>query len=87
MMHVQRHRYPDYTMTESGLQYQDLRPGSGQQAQSGSLCEVDWDGCASLSPAFPALPCHVQHSCNAIHSGLALCKHDSNKVTLKVGSA
>ncbi|KAK9857988.1 hypothetical protein WJX84_004054 [Apatococcus fuscideae] len=39
-----RTKYPDYTMTESGLQYQDLRPGSGQQAQSGSLCEVDWDG-------------------------------------------
>lgn len=51
MVHVQHHRYPDYTMTESGLQYQDLRPGSGEQAQSGSRCEVDWDGYATDPPS------------------------------------
>ncbi|KAK9832253.1 hypothetical protein WJX74_004292 [Apatococcus lobatus] len=39
-----RMKYPDYVMTDSGLQYQDLRPGSGEQPQSGSRCEVDWDG-------------------------------------------
>ena len=68
MLHVQHHRYPDYTMTESGLQYQDLRPGSGEQPQSGSRCEVDWDGYASgPSSVSILLKCsgkEIRASCN-----------------------
>ena len=37
-------RYSDYTRTESGLQFQDLRPGTGKAATSGSQVTVDWDG-------------------------------------------
>ena len=37
-------RYSDYTRTESGLQFQDLRPGTGKAAKSGSQVTVDWDG-------------------------------------------
>ncbi|XP_052186186.1 peptidyl-prolyl cis-trans isomerase FKBP19, chloroplastic isoform X2 [Diospyros lotus] len=37
-------RYPDYTETESGLQYKDLRGGSGPTPKSGDTVVVDWDG-------------------------------------------
>lgn len=37
-------RYKDYTRTESGLQYQDLRLGQGQEPMSGSTVSIDWDG-------------------------------------------
>ncbi|XP_059633408.1 peptidyl-prolyl cis-trans isomerase FKBP19, chloroplastic isoform X2 [Cornus florida] len=37
-------RYPDYTETESGLQYKDLRAGSGPKPKMGETVVVDWDG-------------------------------------------
>ncbi|KAL5732363.1 hypothetical protein ACOSP7_031708 [Xanthoceras sorbifolium] len=37
-------RYPDYTETESGLQYKDLRPGTGPMPKMGQTVVVDWDG-------------------------------------------
>ncbi|KAK3228904.1 hypothetical protein Dsin_000785 [Dipteronia sinensis] len=37
-------RYPDYTETESGLQYKDLRPGFGPTPKIGQTVVVDWDG-------------------------------------------
>lgn len=37
-------RYPDFTMTPSGLQYKDLREGSGESPQPGDTLVVDWDG-------------------------------------------
>lgn len=37
-------RYPDYTETESGLQYKDLRTGDGPVPNIGDLVVVDWDG-------------------------------------------
>lgn len=37
-------RYPDYTETESGLQYKDLRTGDGPVPKIGDLVVVDWDG-------------------------------------------
>lgn len=37
-------RYPDYVLTDSGLQYKDLRDGSGDTASKGSRVTVDWDG-------------------------------------------
>lgn len=37
-------RYPDYTETESGLQYKDLRQGSGPTPKMGETVVVDWDG-------------------------------------------
>ncbi|KAL5717154.1 Peptidyl-prolyl cis-trans isomerase fkbp19 [Ranunculus cassubicifolius] len=37
-------RYPDYTETESGLQYKDLRAGSGPSPKMGETVVVDWDG-------------------------------------------
>ncbi|KAK7272873.1 hypothetical protein RIF29_13913 [Crotalaria pallida] len=37
-------RYPDYTETESGLQYKDLRPGYGPKPKNGETVVVDWDG-------------------------------------------
>ncbi|KAJ9549449.1 hypothetical protein OSB04_021992 [Centaurea solstitialis] len=37
-------KYPDYAQTSSGLQYKDLRPGSGQTAKMGDTVVVDWDG-------------------------------------------
>ncbi|KAI5082804.1 hypothetical protein GOP47_0002547 [Adiantum capillus-veneris] len=37
-------KYRDYTMTESGLQFKDLRPGSGQTPKEGETVVVDWDG-------------------------------------------
>lgn len=36
--------YGDYTTTPSGLQYFDLKEGSGKAPGSNSLCTVDWDG-------------------------------------------
>ncbi|KAL8519926.1 hypothetical protein ACS0TY_010745 [Phlomoides rotata] len=37
-------RYPDYTETDSGLQYKDLRVGSGPTPKIGETVVVDWDG-------------------------------------------
>ncbi|PSS13729.1 Peptidyl-prolyl cis-trans isomerase [Actinidia chinensis var. chinensis] len=37
-------RYLDYTETESGLQYKDLRVGSGPTPKVGETVVVDWDG-------------------------------------------
>lgn len=37
-------RYPDYTLTPSGLQYIDLREGSGKQPQQGATVLIDWGG-------------------------------------------
>nr|XP_027100461.1 peptidyl-prolyl cis-trans isomerase FKBP19, chloroplastic-like isoform X2 [Coffea arabica] len=37
-------RYPDYIETESGLQYKDLRVGSGPTPKIGETVVVDWDG-------------------------------------------
>ncbi|KAF8390752.1 hypothetical protein HHK36_025279 [Tetracentron sinense] len=37
-------RYPDYTETESGLQYKDLRVGLGPTPKMGETVVVDWDG-------------------------------------------
>ncbi|XP_073146313.1 peptidyl-prolyl cis-trans isomerase FKBP19, chloroplastic [Henckelia pumila] len=37
-------RYPDYTETNSGLQYKDLRLGSGPSPKTGEIVVVDWDG-------------------------------------------
>lgn len=39
-----RMKYPDYTETESGLQYKDLRTGSGDTPKPGETVVVDWDG-------------------------------------------
>ncbi|XP_024397791.1 peptidyl-prolyl cis-trans isomerase FKBP19, chloroplastic isoform X1 [Physcomitrium patens] len=37
-------KYPDYIETESGLQYKDLRIGTGSAPNVGNLVVVDWDG-------------------------------------------
>ena len=37
-------RYPDFVLTESGLQYKDLRDGTGEAAKDGSQVTIDWDG-------------------------------------------
>ncbi|XP_020522974.1 peptidyl-prolyl cis-trans isomerase FKBP19, chloroplastic isoform X3 [Amborella trichopoda] len=37
-------RYPDYVETKSGLQYKDLRVGSGASPKMGETVVVDWDG-------------------------------------------
>ncbi|PIM98043.1 FKBP-type peptidyl-prolyl cis-trans isomerase [Handroanthus impetiginosus] len=37
-------RYPDYIETNSGLQYKDLRVGSGPTPKIGETVVVDWDG-------------------------------------------
>ncbi|KAK9824169.1 hypothetical protein WJX72_008232 [[Myrmecia] bisecta] len=39
-----RMSYSDYVRTESGLQYQDLKPGNGDVPKPGSNVVVDWDG-------------------------------------------
>ena len=49
-------RYSDYTRTESGLQYQDLREGSGKSAKSGSQVTIDWDGYTIGTAALPERP-------------------------------
>ena len=36
--------YSDYTKTDSGLQYSDLKQGTGPAPGPNSLCTVDWDG-------------------------------------------
>jgi hypothetical protein len=36
--------YPDYTETQSGLQYKDLRVGSGPTPKNGQMVVVDWAG-------------------------------------------
>ena len=40
-----RMKYADYTQTESGLQYKDLKEGSGDAAAQGDTLIIDWDGC------------------------------------------
>ncbi|GAV80793.1 FKBP_C domain-containing protein [Cephalotus follicularis] len=37
-------RYPDYTETDSGLQYKDLRVGNGPKPKMGETVLVNWDG-------------------------------------------
>ncbi|CAA7031513.1 unnamed protein product [Microthlaspi erraticum] len=37
-------KYPDYTETQSGLQYKDLRIGTGPKPKKGEKVVVDWDG-------------------------------------------
>eukprot|EP00262_Sarcandra_glabra_P006934 TRINITY_DN19496_c0_g1_i1.p1 TRINITY_DN19496_c0_g1~~TRINITY_DN19496_c0_g1_i1.p1 ORF type:complete len:255 (+),score=35.32 TRINITY_DN19496_c0_g1_i1:12-776(+) len=37
-------RFPDYTETQSGLQYKDLRIGSGPTPKTGETVVVDWAG-------------------------------------------
>lgn len=39
-----RMTYPDYTTTNSGLQYQDIRVGEGAAPQAGQTVVVDWAG-------------------------------------------
>merc|ERR1712023_576914 len=39
-----RMRFPDFTLTPSGLQYKDMREGTGTEAQVGDSVTVDWDG-------------------------------------------
>lgn len=39
-----RMTYPDFTMTPSGLQYKDLREGTGESPRDGDVLVVDWDG-------------------------------------------
>eukprot|EP00976_Prorocentrum_cordatum_P001966 39239-Prorocentrum_minimum.AAC.3 len=36
--------YPDYVLTESALQYKDLRIGAGEQPKAGDRVVCDWDG-------------------------------------------
>lgn len=42
--HPANPRYPDYTLTPSGLQYIDLREGTGKQPQQGATVLIDWGG-------------------------------------------
>lgn len=44
LTHDMSSRYTDFTMTPSGLQYKDLREGSGETPQPGDTLVVDWDG-------------------------------------------
>lgn len=39
-----RMTYSDYTTTSSGLQYQDLKEGTGPSPQRGQTAVVDWSG-------------------------------------------
>lgn len=39
-----RQRYSDYVLTDSGLQYQDIREGTGAHPDKGSKVAVQWDG-------------------------------------------
>lgn len=36
--------YPDYEQCASGLQYKDLREGSGESPSKGNTVIIDWDG-------------------------------------------
>lgn len=36
--------YPDFTQTESGLQYKDAKPGSGDPSRVGDRVVIDWEG-------------------------------------------
>jgi len=36
--------YPDYIKTPSGLQYKDLREGTGVSPQPGDTCVISWEG-------------------------------------------
>ncbi len=42
--HNNNNRYPDYTLTPSGLQYIDLREGTGKQPNQGATVLIDWGG-------------------------------------------
>jgi hypothetical protein len=35
-------RYPDFTTTDSGLQFKDMREGTGETPQPGDTLVVDW---------------------------------------------
>lgn len=37
-------RFPDFTMSPSGLQYKDYKEGAGEAAGPGDTCVVDWGG-------------------------------------------
>lgn len=39
-----RYNYPDFTLTESGLQYKDMVKGDGAVFKHGQTALVDWDG-------------------------------------------
>ena len=39
-----RMRFSDYVLTESGLQFKDLRDGKGPSPKKGDQVVVDWDG-------------------------------------------
>ena len=43
--HATAPRYPDYELTQSGLQYKDMRDGAGTAtAREGDNVVIDWDG-------------------------------------------
>jgi FKBP-type peptidyl-prolyl cis-trans isomerase len=37
-------KYPDFTATESGVQYKDVKVGSGETPQKGDRVVYDWEG-------------------------------------------
>lgn len=39
-----RMRYNDFELTDSGLQYKDLKPGNGEVPQPGDKVVIDWSG-------------------------------------------
>ena len=39
-----RMRAADFTLTESGLQFKDLKEGAGPSPAAGQTAVVDWDG-------------------------------------------
>uniref|UniRef100_A0A061RPL1 peptidylprolyl isomerase n=1 Tax=Tetraselmis sp. GSL018 TaxID=582737 RepID=A0A061RPL1_9CHLO len=39
-----RMRFEDFTLTESGLQYKEMRLGQGEPVRAGDSVTVDWDG-------------------------------------------
>ena len=54
--------YSDYTKTESGLQFSDLKEGSGPAPGPNSLCTVDWDGAKSVRMIKGFIPPWLSHS-------------------------
>eukprot|EP00959_Pyramimonas_sp_CCMP1952_P090760 1900029-Pyramimonas_sp.AAC.2 len=49
--------YPDYTLTETGLQFKDIRIGAGSKPVKGDRVVIDWDGTHVLNPL--RCSCHV----------------------------
>lgn len=37
-------KFSDYELSQSGLQYKDLREGTGSVPQNGDTCVIDWQG-------------------------------------------